>query len=85
MLVEYKPFEHAFYATDVADWGMGLLLARRAGPRAKVLVDTGPHDNAQNIEQIFAWLLDKDMLGGFHFNDRRYAADDPTRGSIDPY
>jgi len=85
MLVEYKPFEPAFYATDVADWGMAYLMAKRAGPRAKVLVDTGHHYGAQNIEQIVAWLLDEDMLGGFHFNDRRYADDDLTLGSIDPY
>jgi len=85
MLVEYKPFEPAFYATDIADWGMALLLAKKAGPRAKVLVDTGHHYGAQNIEQIVAWLLDEDMLGGFHFNDRRYADDDLTLGSIDPY
>ncbi len=85
MLVEYKPFEPAFYATDIADWGMALLLAQKAGPRAKVLVDTGHHYSAQNIEQIVAWLLDEDMLGGFHFNDRRYADDDLTLGSIDPY
>jgi L-rhamnose isomerase/sugar isomerase len=32
-----------------------------------------------------AWLLAEDMLGGFHFNDRRYADDDLTMGSIDPY
>jgi L-rhamnose isomerase/sugar isomerase len=25
------------------------------------------------------------MLGGFHFNDRRYADDDLTFGSLDPY
>jgi L-rhamnose isomerase/sugar isomerase len=85
MLVEYKPFEPAFYATDIADWGMALLLAKKAGPRAKVLVDTGHHYTSQNIEQIVAWLLDEDMLGGFHFNDRRYADDDLTLGSIDPY
>ena len=42
MLIEYKPFEPAFYHTDIADWGMALLLARAAGPQAKVLVDTGP-------------------------------------------
>ena len=85
MLVEYKPFEPAFYHTDIADWGMALLLARAAGPQAKVLVDTGHHYLAQNIEQIVAWLLDEGMLGGFHFNDRRYADDDLTMGSIDPY
>ncbi len=85
MLVEYKPFEPAFYATDIADWGMALLLAKAAGPRAKVLVDTGHHYQATNIEQIVAWLLDENMLGGFHFNDRKYADDDLTIGSIDPY
>jgi L-rhamnose isomerase / sugar isomerase len=85
LLVEYKPFEPAFYHTDVADWGMALLLSRQAGPQAKVLVDTGHHYAAQNIEQIVAWLLSENMLGGFHFNDRRYADDDLTLGSIDPY
>jgi L-rhamnose isomerase/sugar isomerase len=85
LLVEYKPFEPAFYHTDIADWGMALLLSRAAGPRAKVLVDTGHHYLSQNIEQIVTWLLSEDMLGGFHFNDRRYADDDLTLGSIDPY
>ena len=85
LLVEYKPFEPYFYHTDIADWGMSLLLARNAGPQAKVLVDTGHHYAAQNIEQIVAWLLSENMLGGFHFNDRRYADDDLTIGSIDPY
>ena len=85
LLIEYKPFEPAFYHTDIADWGMALLLAKSAGPQAKVLVDTGHHYQAQNIEQIVAWLLAEDMLGGFHFNDRRYADDDLTFGSIDPY
>lgn len=85
LLVEYKPFEPAFYQTDIADWGMALHLARAAGPKARVLVDTGHHYLAQNIEQIVAWLLDEEMLGGFHFNDRRYADDDLTLGSIDPY
>ena len=85
LLVEYKPFEPAFYHTDIADWGMALLLARAAGPQARVLVDTGHHYLSQNIEQIVAWLLAEDMLGGFHFNDRRYADDDLTIGSIDPY
>jgi L-rhamnose isomerase/sugar isomerase len=85
LLIEYKPFEPAFYHSDIADWGMALELARLAGPQAKVLVDTGHHYQAQNIEQIVAWLLHLEMLGGFHLNDRRYADDDLTLGSIDPY
>jgi L-rhamnose isomerase/sugar isomerase len=85
MLVEYKPFEPAFYHTDIADWGMAYLLAKRAGPRAKVLVDTGHHLHGANIEQIVATLIDEEMLGGFHFNDRKYADDDLELGSIDPY
>jgi L-rhamnose isomerase / sugar isomerase len=85
LLIEYKPFEPAFYHTDIADWGMASHLARNAGPKARVLVDTGHHYPSQNIEQIVAWLLHLDLLGGFHFNDRRYADDDLTLGSIDPY
>ncbi|MCK6475432.1 MAG: L-rhamnose isomerase [Phycisphaerales bacterium] len=85
MLVEYKPFEPAFYHTDIADWGMACALARAAGPRAKVLVDTGHHLPGANIEHIVAFLIDEGMLGGFHFNDRKYADDDLTMGSIDPY
>ena len=85
LLVEYKPFEPAFYHTDIADWGMALHLSRHAGPQACVLIDTGHHYAGQNIEQIVAWLLHTGTLGGFHFNDRRYADDDLTLGSIDPY
>jgi L-rhamnose isomerase/sugar isomerase len=85
MLIEYKPFEPAFYHTDIADWGMAYSLAKGAGSKASVLVDTGHHYQSQNVEQIVAWLLSGKMLGGFHFNDRRYADDDLTLGSIDPY
>jgi L-rhamnose isomerase/sugar isomerase len=85
LLIEYKPFEPAFYHTDIADWGMSSHLAREAGPQAFVLVDTGHHYLSQNIEQIVTWLLHLNLLGGFHFNDRRYADDDLTLGSIDPY
>jgi len=85
MLIEYKPFEPAFYHTDIADWGMACAFARHAGPRAKVLVDTGHHLSGCNIEHVVAFLVDEGMLGGFHFNDRKYADDDLTMGSIDPY
>lgn len=85
MLVEYKPFEPSFYHTDIADWGMAAMFAQSAGPNAKVLVDTGHHLQGTNIEHIVAYLIDEDLLGGFHFNDRKYADDDLTLGSIDPY
>ena len=48
-------------------------------------MDIGHHLPGCNIEQIVAWLIDERMLGGFHFNDRKYADDDLTVGSIDPY
>lgn len=85
LLIEYKPFEPAFYHTDIADWGMSYLFCQKAGKRAKVLVDTGHHLPGCNIEHIVATLLSEGMLGGFHFNDRKYADDDLTLGSIDPY
>jgi len=85
LLIEYKPFEPAFYHTDIPDWGASLLLCQHAGKNAKVLVDTGHHLPGCNIEQIVALLLNEKRLGGFHFNDRKYADDDLTLGSIDPY
>ena len=56
---------------------------RKAGPKQSTRGHRSPL-LAQNIEQIVAWLLDEEMLGG-SFNDRRYADDDLTLGSIDPY
>jgi L-rhamnose isomerase/sugar isomerase len=84
-LVEYKFFEPAFYSTDLPDWGTAALLCRELGPQAQVLVDTGHHPHGTNIEQIVARLLDQGLLGGFHFNDRKYADDDLIVGSIDPF
>jgi L-rhamnose isomerase/sugar isomerase len=85
LLVEYKFFEPAFYSTDLPDWGTAALLCRRLGPRARVLVDTGHHPQGTNIEQIVALLLAEDLLGGFHFNSRKYADDDLIVGAIDPF
>lgn len=85
MLIEYKPFEPAFYHTDIADWGMAYTMAKKCGDRAQVLVDLGHHLHGANIEHIVAYLLDEGMLGGFHFNNRKYADDDLMVGSINPY
>lgn len=85
MLIEYKFFEPAFYHTDLADWGMASSLARKLGPQAQVLVDTGHHAQGTNVEHIVAFLLDEGQLGGFHFNARKYADDDLIVGSTNPY
>ena len=85
LLVEYKFFEPAFYATDLPDWGTAALVCRRLGPQAQVLVDTGHHALGTNIEQIVALLLEEGLLGGFHFNNRKYADDDLIAGSVDPF
>ena len=85
LLVEYKLFEPAFYATDLADWGSALLACLKLGDRAKVLVDLGHHLHGTNIEQIVALLSTEDRLGGFHFNNRKYADDDLIVGSVNPF
>lgn len=85
MLIEYKPFEPAFYHTDIADWGMAYAFCAALGERAQVLVDLGHHLPGANIEHIIAFLLDEGRLGGFHFNGRKYADDDLTTGSVNPY
>jgi L-rhamnose isomerase/sugar isomerase len=85
LLVEYKLFEPAFYATDLADWGSSLLVCQKLGERARVLVDLGHHAQGVNIEQIVALLEDEGRLGGFHFNNRKYADDDLIVGSVNPF
>jgi L-rhamnose isomerase/sugar isomerase len=85
MLIEYKPFEPAFYHTDIADWGMSFNYCSKLGDNAKVLVDTGHHLKGTNVEHIVSFLIDEGALGGFHFNNKKYADDDLTTGSINPY
>lgn len=85
MLIEYKFFEPAFYHTDLSDWGIAATLARRLGPKAQVLVDTGHHPQGTNVEHIVAILLDEGLLGGFHFNSRKYADDDLIVGTVNPF
>ena len=85
MLIEYKFFEPGFYLTDVADWGMAAFYCKNTGPKAQALVDLGHHPLSTNIEHIVAFLIDEGLLGGFHFNNRKYADDDVTTGSTNPY
>jgi L-rhamnose isomerase/sugar isomerase len=85
MLLEYKPFEPAFYHTDLPDWGAALTMCQRLGERAEVLIDLGHHLQGTNIEHIVALLLDEGRLGGFHFNNRKYADDDLVVGSVNPF
>ncbi|HET9094027.1 MAG TPA: L-rhamnose isomerase [Solirubrobacteraceae bacterium] len=85
LLVEYKPFEPAFYATDIPDWGSAVLICHELGPRARVLVDFGHHLHGTNVEQIVAQLAAVGRLGGFHFNNRKYADDDLIVGSTNPF
>ncbi len=85
LFTEHKPYEPAFYATVVQDWGSSLLLAQALGERAQCLVDLGHHLPNTNIELVVARLLGAGKLGGFHFNDSKYGDDDLTAGSIKPY
>jgi L-rhamnose isomerase/sugar isomerase len=85
MLLEYKLFEPFFYSTDIPDWGTSYAFCLKLGPQAQVLVDLGHHAQGVNIEQIVAFLLDEGRLGGFHFNNRKYADDDLIVGTVNPY
>ncbi len=85
MLLEYKLFEPSFYTMDVPDWGTAYIQCVAAGPKARVVVDTGHHAPGTNIEFIVASLLRADRLGGFDFNSRFYADDDLMVGSADPF
>lgn len=85
LFIEYKAFEPNFYSTTIADWGQSLLLANKLGDKAYTLVDLGHHLPNANIEQIVSLLLMEEKLGGFHFNDSKYADDDLTAGCVKPY
>ncbi|MFE8945053.1 L-rhamnose isomerase [Streptomyces sp. NPDC007856] len=85
LLLEYKFFEPAFYATDVPDWGTAYAHCLKLGDRAQVVVDTGHHAPGTNIEFIVATLLREGKLGGFDFNSRFYADDDLMVGAADPF
>jgi L-rhamnose isomerase/sugar isomerase len=85
LILEYKLFEPAFYATDVPDWGTSYAHCLQLGGRAKVCVDTGHHAPGTNIEFIVAYLLRAQKLGAFDFNSRFYADDDLIVGAADPF
>ncbi|GHE91694.1 L-rhamnose isomerase [Amycolatopsis deserti] len=85
ILLEYKLFEPAFYATDVPDWGTSYAHCVELGPKATVCIDTGHHAPGTNIEFIVAFLLRQGKLGAFDFNSRFYADDDLMAGAADPF
>jgi len=85
LVLEYKFFEPAFYATDIPDWGTSLLHCLALGDRAQVVLDTGHHAPGTNIEVIVMQLLRQGRLGAFDFNSRFYADDDLMAGAADPF
>ncbi len=85
ILLEYKLFEPAFYATDVPDWGTSYAHCVELGEKATVCIDTGHHAPGTNIEFIVAFLLRQQKLGAFDFNSRFYADDDLMAGAADPF
>ncbi|MFK0295082.1 L-rhamnose isomerase [Streptomyces sp. NPDC090442] len=85
IILEYKFFEPAFYATDIPDWGTSLLHCLALGDQATVVLDTGHHAPGTNIEFIVAQLLRIGKLGAFDFNSRFYADDDLIVGAADPF
>jgi L-rhamnose isomerase / sugar isomerase len=85
LVLEYKFFEPAFYASDVPDWGTSYVHCVAAGERAVVCLDTGHHAPGTNIEFIVMQLLRLGRLGAFDFNSRFYADDDLMAGAADPF
>ena len=85
LLLEYKLFEPAFYATDIPDWGTSYAHCVELGEKAVVCIDTGHHAPGTNIEFIVAFLLRQNKLGAFDFNSRFYADDDLMAGAADPF
>lgn len=85
MALEHKPFEPATHHAVNMDWGTSYLAATRVGERCRCLVDFGHHASLYPIDVIVAMLISDGRLAGFHFNDKRWADDDCTAGSVAPY
>jgi L-rhamnose isomerase/sugar isomerase len=85
MALEHKPFEPATHHSINMDWGTSHLAATRVGERCRCLVDFGHHPTLYPIDVVVAMLVADGRLAGFHFNDRRWADDDCTAGSVAPY
>jgi L-rhamnose isomerase/sugar isomerase len=56
LFIEHKPYEPAFYATVIQDWGRHCV-AQQLGEQAQCLVDLGHHLPNTNIELIVARLV----------------------------
>jgi L-rhamnose isomerase/sugar isomerase len=85
MLIEYKFFEPAFTALTSPIGVRPTPGALKLGRRRRCWSTSGHHAQGVNIEQIVTFLLDEGRLGGFHFNNRKYADDDLIVGSTNPY
>ena len=85
LVLEYKFFEPAFYATDVPDWGTAYAHCVALGDQAVVCLDTGHHAPGTNVEFIVMQLLRLGRLGSFDLNSRFYADDDLIVGAADPF
>ena len=85
LLVEYKFFEPAFYSHRPPRLGHRRARLPHARAAAQVLVDTGHHPLGDEHRADRRLLLAEGLLGGFHFNNRKYADDDLIVGSIDPF
>src|ERR1044071_6821195 len=85
LVLEYKLFEPAFYATDVPDWGTSYVHCVALGERAVVCLDTGHHAPSTNIEFVVMQIIRLGRLGAFDFNSRFYADDDLIVGAADPF
>ena len=86
LLVEYKPFEPAFYHTDIADWGHGVSVRQESRAERESSGRYRPSFAGHQYRTHRGDFAGRRNVGAvFHFNDRKYADDDLTLGSIDPY
>ena len=84
LLVEYKLYEPAFYATDLADWGSRCSLPGARRPREGARRPRPPRAGRRTSSRSSRCSAPS-RLGGFHFNNRKYGDDDLIVGSIDPF
>ena len=86
LVLEYKFFEPAFYATDVPDWGTAYVHCLALGERRRWSSSTpATTRRAPTSSSSSRSCCGLGRLGAFDFNSRFYADDDLMVGAADPF
>ncbi len=83
MLLNFKPFNPAYCATAVPDWGTASWLCRETDQSCKVMLDTASMLPGESLESVVVSLLHQKMLGRLILSDNKLGMGAMPAGSLD--